>query len=390
MHRWVTVAILCWLLAPLHAADTGDLLAQIKAVGREGKGNAAASKAVRELIRQGPEALLPTLAALDDASPVAANWLRSAVDSIADRALREGKLSADDLEAFVRDTKHAGKARRLAFEWLAKVEPKTADVLVRGMLSDPGSELRRAAVELYLKDAETRLQKGDRAAAVAAYATLLDVARDRDQVKLIAGQLGKLGVPVDLTKRFNFITRWALIGPFDNTDNAGFTTAYPPEKEIDLKAQYAGKDRRPVRWVEHTTEAALGVVDLNLLFKNEKDGAAERIREAAAYAYTAVESPEERAVELRAASNNALRIWLNGKEIFFRDEYHHGMEMDQHVGKGTLKAGRNDILVKICQNNQDESWARQWSFQLRVCDAIGGAVPVNVVLEKLTAGAAGR
>jgi hypothetical protein len=258
------------------------------------------------------------------------------------------------------------------------------------MLNDPGAELRRAAVELYLKDAEARLQRGDRAAAVAAYATLLDVARDRDQVKLVAGQLGKLGAPVDLTKRFNFITRWALVGPFDNTGNAGFTTAYPPEKEINFKAEFAGKDGRPVRWVEHTTTAPLGVVDINSLFKNEKAGAAERIREAAAYAYTALEAPEERAVELRAASNNALRIWLNGKEIFYRDEYHHGMEMDQHVGKGRLKAGRNDILVKICQNNQDEAWARQWSFQLRVCDPIGGAVPVSVVLDKVAAGNAGR
>jgi hypothetical protein len=390
MRAWAIAALLFGSLSALHAADTSDLLAQIQAVGREGKGNAAASKAVRELIREGPGALLPALAALDDASPVAANWLRSAVDSIADGALREGKLSAADLEAFVRDTKHAGHGRRLAFEWLARVEPKTAEAMIPGMLNDPGAELRRAAVELHLKDANARFEKGDKPGALAAYQKLLDAARDRDQVKFIATRLGKLGVPVNLTQRFNFITRWALIGPFDNTNNVGFNTAYPPEKGIDLKAEYAGKDKRPVRWIEHQTQAPLGVVDVNSLFKDEKDGAAERMREATAYAYTAVESPRERAVEIRAASNNAIRIWLNGKEIFFRDEYHHGMDMDQHVGKGTLKAGRNDLLVKICQNQQDEAWARQWSFQLRICDAIGGAVPVNVVLEKLNVGAAGR
>jgi hypothetical protein len=390
MRHWLVVATVCFTFTPVQATATNELLARIQAVAKEGKGNAAASKAVRELVRQGPDALLPTLAALDTASPVAANWLRSAVDSIADRALAEGKLSAAALGAFVRDTQHAGPGRRLAFEWLARVEPKTADALLPGMLNDPGQELRRAAVELHLKDAGALLDKGDKPGALAAYQKLLDAARDRDQVKLIATRLGKLGVPVDLTERFNFITRWALVGPFDNTNNAGFNTAYPPEKGIDLKAEYTGKNERRVRWIEHTTAAPLGMIDLNPLLKSDKDADAERIREATAYAYTALESPQERAVEIRAASNNAIRIWLNGKEIFFRDEYHHGMDMDQHVGKGTLKPGRNDLLVKICQNNQDESWARQWSFQLRICDAIGGAVPVSVVLEKLTAGNAGR
>ena len=35
------------------------------------------------------------------------------------------------------------------------------------------------------------------------------------------------------------------------------------------------------------------------------------------------------------------------QEIFARDEYHHGMELDQYVGRGTLKAGRNELLVKV-------------------------------------------
>ena len=65
-------------------------------------------------------------------------------------------------------------------------------------------------------------------------------------------------------------------------------------------------------------------------------------------------SETERPIEIRAASNNAVRIWLNGKEIYFREEYHHGMEIDQHIGKGILKAGRNEILIKVCQNEQTD------------------------------------
>jgi hypothetical protein len=55
------------------------------------------------------------------------------------------------------------------------------------------------------------------------------------------------------------------------------------------------------------------------------------------------------------------------------------MRMDQHVGAGVLHAGRNEILVKICQNEQTEDWAQSWSFQLRVCDASGVAVQLNAV-----------
>ena len=94
-----------------------------------------------------------------------------------------------------------------------------------------------------------------------------------------------------------------------------------------------------------------------------------------AYGYAVVDSPAERPIEVRCGSNNAVRMYLNGKEIYDREEYHHGMQMNQHVGKGTLKAGRNEVLIKVCQNEQTDSWAQQWSYQLRLTDHLGGAVP---------------
>jgi hypothetical protein len=198
---------------------------------------------------------------------------------------------------------------------------------------------------------------------------LLQHARDRDQVSDICAQLKEEGIAIDQTAHFGFITRWLLVGPFDNTKGVGFQTVYPPEKGVDVKATYQGKAAQKVRWQEHTATKALGLVDLNQVFGNLKG--------AVAFGYAAVSSDAERPVELRAGSNNAVRIWLNGKEVYFREEYHHGMEMDQHVGKGVLKAGRNEILIKVCQNEQTDPWAQQWSFQLRLCDALGGAVPVT-------------
>src|SRR5437868_6170668 len=83
------------------ADDPAALLARLRSVGREGAGNPAASPAWRELARQGPDALVPILGGMDGADVTAANWLRAAVDAIAERELAAGRgLPADRLEAF--------------------------------------------------------------------------------------------------------------------------------------------------------------------------------------------------------------------------------------------------------------------------------------------------
>jgi hypothetical protein len=64
------------------------------------------------------------------------------------------------------------------------------------------------------------------------------------------------------------------------------------------------------------------------------------------------------------------------KELFGRDEYHHGAPFDGNVARGTLKKGENVIVLKVCQNNQTDSWAQNWQFQMRLCDETGAALPV--------------
>lgn len=359
------------------ADDVNDLVAKVKAVGREGKGNAEASRAVRALTRQGPDALPAVLAAMDGAGPTATNWLRGAAEGLADQIIRDGKkLPADKLEAFVRDTKHSGRARRVAYELLTRADPAAPKRLLPTLLNDPGQELRRDAVAVLLEAAQ-KLHDTKDAGAGAAYQKALHHARDRDQVKLIAVRLNDLGTPVDLVRHFGFLTRWHVIGPFDNAGGAGFAKTYPPEKGVDLKATYIGKDGKEARWQEHVTPAPKDPTNPDYLAIVDFNKQIAPLKGTVGFAHAAVFSEKERPIELRAASNNAVRIYLNGKEVCFREEYHHGMEMDQHVGRGMMKMGRNEILIKVCQNEQTESWARLWSFQLRVCDALGSAVPLR-------------
>src|SRR5262249_60567965 len=130
------------------------LLARIKKVEAEGSGNVEAAKAWRELVALGPDALPAVLGGFDGADDRSANWLRAAVDAIAENATNAGrKLPADQLEAFIKETKHNPAARRLAYEWLTRIDSTTPDRMLPGMLNDPSVELRRDAVAVVGREA---------------------------------------------------------------------------------------------------------------------------------------------------------------------------------------------------------------------------------------------
>jgi hypothetical protein len=369
--RWASLAILAFCSPD---GDLPALLDKIKAVRAEGEGNAEASEAWKQVVARGPEALFPILAAFDGAGLRAANWLRAAIDAVAEEAIAKSRpLDAKGLEAFVLDLKHSGEGRHVAYEWLVRLDPAAPDRLLPGLLDDPGRELRRAAIARASGETE-KLLKTDRAAATESLRRLLSFARDRDQVDALVKQLQGLGVKTDVQAHYGVVARWVLIASYDNAGMAGFERANPPEQSVDLQAKAAGKGGAPVRFVEHATADPLGKVDLNAALGKEMG--------ATAYAYAVVESPDERPVELRVGTNNAVKMYLNGTLGFFRNEYHHGMKMDQYVARGRLRKGRNEILLKVCQNEQKEDWAQGWSFQARLCDALGGAVPFKIVVPK--------
>lgn len=370
-----SVGLLLLLAIPSHAeAPPTEALARLKAVGREGVGNTAAARAWKELARGGPETLPAILTAMDDADPVAANWLRTAVDAIAERSLAsEKKLPSKPLEQFIRQTKHSSAARRLAYDWLVRVDAKAPDRLLPGMLQDPAASLRRDAVARILKEAQAQLDKGQREAARTTYQKALTGAADKDQVDLIVERLDKLGVKVDVAAHFGFVRQWLLVAPFDNTNEAGFNVVYPPEKGVDLKAVYKGKKGVEARWTSFATTDRYGGVNLNKALGKQQG--------VAAYAYAVLDTPSARPIQIRIGSPNAIKIFLNGKEVHHRNEYHHGNEMDQDIAPARLKVGRNELLLKICQNEQKEDWAQTWGFMVRLCDAAGAAVPFTVKTE---------
>ena len=339
---------------------------QLLAVGPKGAGNREAQEAWEQVARADASHLTTILAALDDAQPLAANWIRCAADTVAEHELRRGgKLPREGLEQFVLDRQHASRARRLAYEWLVRADPTASDRLIPGMLDDPSVELRRDAVARLIGEAAKTAEGGEPGKAVALYRKALTAARDLDQIKLLAARLRKQGEPVNLARHFGFLVRWKLIGPFDNTGEKGYDVAYPPEREIDLEASYPGKHGQ-VKWIDHETDHDFGRVDLNKALGEEKD--------VVGYATAEFFSDREQEIEFRLASDDAVKLWLGGTLIDEHNVYHAGMYMDQYVSRSKLKPGRNVILIKVCQNEQTQNWAQGWNFQLRLCDSTGGAV----------------
>jgi hypothetical protein len=374
---FIPVGILVFLAAasPVPAATAEELVAKLRAVGREGANNPEAAKAWKELVRCGPDALVPILAGMDDGKKTATNWLRPAVDAIVEKANKDKQpLPKDALEEFVGKTGNPPSGRRVAFELLTGIDKTTAERLLPGMVHDPSPELRFEAVAAVMGEAKKALEKEDKKAATAFYQKALGGANDKEQVEEIVKQLKALGVEVDVAAHLGFIRAWHLIEPFDNTDEAGYKVTYMPEKGVDLAAKYKGKGGDEVKWTETTTDDPYGVVDLNKVFVKKKS--------AIAYAYVVVDSPAERAVQIRLGTENAVKVFLNGKEVFGRDEYHHGMDMDQYSAAAVLKAGRNELLLKVCQNDDKVQPSDAWSFQVRLCDAAGAAVPFTVASPK--------
>src|SRR5690606_28438570 len=117
---------------------------------------------------------------------------------------------------------------------------------------------------------------------------------------------------------------------------------YPPEKEVDLAASYAGaEEKKQVSWQPVSTTDELGVVNLN-----KKIGKANGVL---AYCTTDYYSDKAQEVQFRLTSKNATKLWVNGKLIDQHEVYHAGGALDQYVSSAKLVAGKNVILLKVCQ-----------------------------------------
>lgn len=126
---------------------------------------------------------------------------------------------------------------------------------------------------------------------------------------------------------------WWVIHPFDNSDEKGFETVYPPEVEINLKKEYTGKDGRRIKWYKTNTRG-------ENVFSNVPED------DVTGYALTYFESDRDQKYLLSIGSDDTITIWVNDKLIFSK-YVHRSLRRGDDVIELPISKGRNKILFKI-------------------------------------------
>lgn len=147
---------------------------------------------------------------------------------------------------------------------------------------------------------------------------------------------------------------WYVAGPYvAENGNAAYTTAYEPETKVDLDDKYA--DARQ-KWVP---------------LKSAADGAAFDLPggTCATYLYRTITAPTARKMTLSLASNDAVKVWLNGSVV-------HDKNVERPLKPGedsvpiTLQAGENNLLVKVV------NYGSAYQFYFRTASEEVGDVPL--------------
>jgi hypothetical protein len=375
MRCLANVLVVITLLLVSAACECGETPSKdIQILLKQGRGSAAGRAAWDRVANSGPEILPSLLDAMDTGDTIAANWLRTAFDAIVDREMKNGGrgIDAGALLAFVNDAKRQGRVRRLALDVLDRLRPGTSAKLYPGWLDDP--EFRYEAVALTLDEGKKLVKAGQGDPALKIYRKAFEASRDVAQARAAAAGLQGLGVTVSVGKHLGFLMDWHLVGPFDGQGQKGFTLIYPPERGVDLGAEYDGQSGK-VRWKSYkVTEPppTFGARHQALVNLREKDALGDA-DDAVAFAYTEIAVAAAQQVEFRGAADDNFIVYVNGARVFGFEEWRNGVRHDRHRFAVNLRAGKNAILVKIGQSAAPNP-EPNWEFFLRVVDATGKGI----------------
>lgn len=165
-------------------------------------------------------------------------------------------------------------------------------------------------------------------------------------------------------KKTAFITEdsWIVLGPFDNRNDLGCKKSFINEELTKFNSDeiYDGKYDE-IQWRNGKDEFFNGYVSL---------GVGENW--AVGYAFTTVISPIDQAVQFRFDSDDQGKVWLNGKPVFEHTETFTA-EIDDYKFPVFLNAGKNSILVKVCERDGG------WGFYFRVTDKMGNPIPDLII-----------
>ena len=166
-----------------------------------------------------------------------------------------------------------------------------------------------------------------------------------------------------VAEELRVLSRWQVIGAFDNDQGRGFSAPYPPEERpVDLNARYRGM-RDEVSWRPATLRDRLGNVRIGEVVAPSSW--------AVAYLVTHVRAPQARSAQLRMSIANGTKAWLNGQLVVDQERLGHGAT-DNVVIDVQLRAGWNRLLVKSAQDDSGS-----WRMSARLSDEHGETIALE-------------
>jgi hypothetical protein len=362
-----------WLLGTVQADSIQEDIAVLA-----GKFPAAAKRAAwQRLSNQPPHTLPSILEAFPEDDVLAANWLRTAFECIAER--HRDALPLESLRRMAEDVTRPGRSRRLALLAWELGQPGTRAQFLKNRLSDP--EFQWDAVEMRLRLAE---EQKDPMIKLGLLRETFAAAISYEQVREIAQRLKDAGDSPDALRHLGIVRRWAVVGPFSVEPENGWASSFPPERTVDLKASYPARQGN-ISWKACEVTSGDGRTDLRRHGIDFKNGAV-------AYAVSYLETPRDCEAVMLVSAVDSVQVRINGKLVLnpSMSLVRRNFRIDAHRVKVRLSAGKTELLVKLVKARDSgerqaaaarmgekvrpDHPADRWEFMVRLVDARGAGM----------------
>lgn len=242
------------------------------------------------------------------------------------------------------------EAKLFALEGIKRnPEPEAFEVVMGALGADEFSALPADAVAGF---ARAMHDAGDPDRAAELVEALMPRLNDTAAVK---GAIGHLGSLPGMRERLGVVAGWHLVGAWPWSFANGFEAPHVDPAAVDVAQTYTAGDET-LAWQWHESPSPDGLVQLH--------GRYPLIEHCTAYAYTEVTVPEDCEAQVRAGSDDGIRVWVNG-EVVLENHVDRGADLDQDTAPARLRAGVNRILVQSTQH------VGGWNFLLRLTQPDG-------------------
>lgn len=189
-----------------------------------------------------------------------------------------------------------------------------ADISERGVGNPPSYPVETSAFRTSLQELDSRIS----AAREALNKSPVDAGLKKWEAEVAASGLGNIS-----------FSPWSVIGPFMAASfDAAHSTAFPPEKKVDLAQSYGKlKWRKADNFVDGKIHTLSGA-------------------NSAHYLYRTITADQPTKLDISIGSDDSFRLWINGS-LAGEQKVLRGVMPDQNKIVVSLKKGENQLLFKV-------------------------------------------